>query len=204
MIAYLEGRLEQVWDNNCLVVTPAGIGYALALPRHNLQSLPDEGSSVSFYTYLAVREDALELFGFQTFAERRMFEILVGISKVGTRTALSILSTFSPDDLHQLVLEDNLQALTRVSGIGMKSAQHIFLELKYKLKTEKIAHSSMPLKQEQKGSVYRDALDALHNLGYAEEEVGPILRDILGAEPDLDLQAAMRMTLKALAQGKVL
>ena len=96
MIAYIEGRLAEVWGNACLVVTEGGVGYEVALPAHTLAALPGKGGSVALYTSLAVREDALELFGFASFEERQTFEVLVSISKVGARTALAILSIFGP------------------------------------------------------------------------------------------------------------
>ncbi|MDO5484639.1 MAG: Holliday junction branch migration protein RuvA, partial [Desulfovibrionaceae bacterium] len=136
MIAYLEGRLAEIWGNRCLVITEGGVGYEVALPAHTLASLPARGRTVAFYTSLVVREDAQELYGFATFEERQTFEVLVSISKVGARTAIAILSIFRPDDLRRLVLEDDVLALTRVSGIGKKTAQHVFLELKYKLKVD--------------------------------------------------------------------
>jgi len=121
MIAYLEGRLAEIWGNACLVVTQGGVGYEVALPAHTLAALPGRGEPLVLYTSLAVREDALELFGFATFEERQTFEVLVSISKVGARTALGILSIFRPDDLRRVVLEDDVLALTRVSGIGQKN-----------------------------------------------------------------------------------
>ena len=143
MIAYLEGRLAETWGNACLIVTEGGVGYEVALPAHTLAALPDRGEPLALYTSLAVREDALELFGFASFEERQTFEVLVSISKVGARTALAILSIFRPDDLRRLVLEDDVLALTRVSGIGKKTAQHVFLELKYKLKVEDVPQAAV-------------------------------------------------------------
>ena len=102
MIAYLEGRLAEIWGNACLLVTEGGVGYEVALPAHTLAALPGRGEHLTLYTSLAVREDALELFGFATFEERQTFEVLVSISKVGARTALGILSIFRPDDLRRV------------------------------------------------------------------------------------------------------
>lgn len=203
MIAYLEGRLKEVWGNCCLLVTASGVGYAVALPAHTLASLPEKGQMVCLYTSMTVREDAQELFGFATFEERQTFEVLVSISKVGARTALSILSIFRPDDLRRLVLEDDVLALTRVSGIGKKTAQHVFLELKYKLKVEDMPQA-MPLSGGVRpGSVYRDVLDGLANLGYAEEECAPVVKNVLMEEPDIDVTGALRAALKALAKGRL-
>ncbi len=197
MIAYVEGRLAQQWGNSCIVMTEGGIGYAISLPNHTLSHLPERGEPAAFYTSFQVREDAQELYGFETWDERQTFEILISISKVGARTALAILSLYRPDDLRRLVFEDDMVALTRVSGIGKKSAQHIFLELKYKLKVEEIPPAlagATPV-----GNVFRDVLDGLHNLGYAEEETLPIVKNILQQEPDLDVSSALRSALKSLA-----
>ena len=202
MIAYLEGRLGEVWGNSCLVITDAGVGYAVALPAHTFAALPAAGAPVTLYTFLCVREDALELFGFATFEERQTFETLLTISKVGARTALGILSTFRPAELRHLVQEDDVLALTQVSGIGKKTAQHIFLELKYKLKTDDAPEAVILAPDGRPGSVFRDALAGLTNLGYSEGECAPLLRELLHDEPDLDVTGALRGALKALAKGK--
>ena len=204
MIAYVEGRLAQVWGNTALVVTQGGVGHAVGLPAHTLASLPGRGEAVAFYTSLAVREDALELFGFASFEERQTFEVLVSISKVGARTALGILSIFRPDDLRRLVLEDDVLALTRVSGIGKKTAEHIFLELKYKLKVDDAPQAAALVGSGVRpGSVFRDVLDGLGNLGYSEDACAPMVKKILLEEPDLDVTGALRAALKTLAKGKV-
>ncbi len=149
MIAYIEGRLAEVWGNACLVLTEGGVGYEVALPAHTLAALPGKGASVALYTSLAVREDALELFGFTTFEERQTFEVLVSISKV----------------------EDAPQAAALLA-VG------------------------------RPGSVFRDVLDGLANLGYAEEECAPLVKNLLHEEPDLDVTGALRAALKALARGR--
>ncbi len=202
MIAHIEGNVGQQFAQSCVIMTQGGIGYAVALPLHTLSRLPEQGAHVSFFTSLQVREDALELYGFETFDERQTFEVLISISKVGARTALAILSLYRPDDLRRLVLEEDMVGLTRVSGIGKKTAQHIFLELKYKLKLDNVPHTLMGGAQPSAGNVFRDVQDGLANLGYAEEETAPLIRNILEAEPDLDVSAALRASLKALAQRK--
>jgi Holliday junction DNA helicase RuvA len=150
-----------------------------------------------------VREDGQELYGFPSWEERQTFIVLTSISKVGAKTALAVLSLFRPEDLRRIVLEDDVSALTRVSGIGKKTAQHVFLELKYKLKVEGMPQT-VPLAAigERPGGVYRDALDGFANLGYPEEEVAPVLRKILRDEPDLDVAGALRAALKDLAKKK--
>ena len=202
MIAYLEGLQAEVWGSCCLLVTWGGVGYEVALPSHTLSALPGRGEPLALYTSLVVREDAQELYGFATFEERQTFEVLLSISKVGARTALAILSIFRPDDLRRIVLEDDVQALTRVSGIGKKTAEHVFLELKYKLKVEDAPQAAVLSSGIRPGSVFRDVLDGLGNLGYGEEECAALVKDILHAEPDLDVSGALRAALKALARGR--
>ncbi len=199
MIAHVEGRLAQQWGSSCVVMTESGIGYAISLPNHTLSHLPARGEFVSFYTSMQVREDAQELYGFETWDERQTFEVLISISKVGARTALGILSLYRPDDLRRLVLEDDVIGLTRVSGIGKKTAQHVFLELKYKLKVEDISDTLGVIPSA--GTVLRDVLDGLANLGYTEDEAAPLVRSILQQEPDLDVSGALRAALKGLAKN---
>lgn len=201
MIAYIEGRVMQVWENVCLVVTQGGVGYAVALPQHTLAALPPVGENVALYTSLAVREDALELFGFATFEERQIFGILLSITKVGARTALAMLSTYRPEELRRIVREEDMAALTRVPGIGKKTAEHIFLELRYKLKAD-VRDTAVPAAAGRPASVYRDVLDGLANLGYDGKEAAPLVSKILQDDPELDVTEALRAALKALARRK--
>jgi len=119
------------------------------------------------------------------------------------RTALAILSLYRPDDLRRIVLEEDVDALTRVSGIGKKTAQHVFLELKYKLKVEDVPQAAVLAPNGRPGSVFRDVLDGLSNLGYSEDECAPVVKNILLQEPDLDVTGALRAALKALARGRL-
>ena len=189
MIAYLEGLLAETWGTSCIVVTRGGVGYELDLPAHTMASLPGRGESVALYTSLVVREDAQQLFGFATFEERQVFEVLLTISKVGARTALAILSLYRPDDLRRIVLEEDVDALTRVSGIGKK--------------VEDVPQAAVLAPNGRPGSVFRDVLDGLSNLGYSEDECAPVVKNILLQEPDLDVTGALRAALKALARGRL-
>lgn len=200
MIAYVEGRLLEHLQSACVVVTEGGLGYEVALPTHTLAHLPEKGAQVAFYTQLVVREDAQELYGFETWDERLTFQVLVSISKVGAKTALAILSLYRPGDLRSLVAADDVMALTHVSGIGKKTAQHVFLELKYKLKGDGSVIGGS-LSAGMPPSVFKDALDGLTNLGYAEEEATPVLKKLLADEPDLDVSGALRSALRSLARG---
>ncbi|MBQ4615285.1 MAG: Holliday junction branch migration protein RuvA [Mailhella sp.] len=204
MLAYIEGRLLERAENSCVLVTAGGVGYEIFLPEHALASLPAQGGMASFFTSFIVREDAQELFGFPTWDERQTFALLRGINRVGARTALAILSQYRPDDLRRIVAEDDANALTRVPGIGKKTAQQIFLELKYKLKPGDGSISfSAPSAAAPANTVYRDALTGLANLGYDEDMAGPLLKEALAADPDLSVGEALRAVLKAVGKGKM-
>lgn len=204
MLAYIEGRLLERAENSCVLVTAGGVGYEIFLPDHAMASLPAQGGMASFFTSFIVREDAQELFGFPTWDERQTFLLLRGINRVGARTALAILSYYRPDDLRRIVAEDDANALTRVSGIGKKTAQQIFLELKYKLKPGDGAVSfTAPGGAAPANTVYKDALTGLVNLGYDEDTAGPLLKEALAADPDLSVGEALRAVLKAVGKGKI-
>ena len=204
MLAYIEGRLLERAETSCVLVTAGGVGYEIFLPEHALASLPAQGGMASFFTSFIVREDAQELFGFPTWDERQTFVLLRGINRVGARTALAILSQYRPDDLRRIVAEDDANALTRVSGIGKKTAQQIFLELKYKLKPgDGPVSLSAQSASAPANTVYRDALTGLANLGYDEDMAGPLLKEALAADPDLSVGEALRAVLKAVGKGKM-
>lgn len=198
MIACLEGRIVEVTAQSCVLLTTGGVGYEVGLPAHTLAALPAKGDAVFLFTSLVVREDAQELFGFATWDERQTFLLLTDINRVGARTALGILSVYRPDDLRRLVLEEDVMALTRVSGIGKKTAQQIFLELKYKLKAGDMPPASDG--SARPGGVMRDALTGLVNLGYDEAEAHEVLKAVLRDEPDLDVSGALRAALKRMAK----
>ncbi len=200
MIAYVEGRFVEQTDNSAIVLTAGGVGYEIFLTSHALANLPSKGEVVSYFTVHVVREDAAELFGFTSFDERYTFLILTSISGVGARKALAILSTFSPDELRQNILDNNTMALAQVSGIGKKGAQQIFLDLQYKLQGS--IGKGIQTANSEGNKVLNETVAALLNLGYLEEEVRPIVREILSDNADYDVTAALRASLKQIAQLK--
>ncbi|MCA1945107.1 MAG: Holliday junction branch migration protein RuvA [Desulfovibrio sp.] len=200
MIAYLRGTVAGCDDESCVLLTPGGVGYELNCPTPVLASLK-HGQDATLHVQTIVREDAIELFGFLDRETRDCFALLISIARLGPKTAVNILSVFTPEDLHRLVLEQDAGALTVVSGIGKKSAEHIFFELSYKLKAP-VGRKGKSLGASPvlagKSMVYRDALTGLTNLGYGEEEIRPHLDAVLKDEPDLDVSAALRAVLKRL------
>jgi Holliday junction DNA helicase RuvA len=198
MIAYLDGTLLAAGERSCLVLTPGGVGYEVGLTVTALSRLPKPGEPVRLFVLTVVREDALELYGFETFPERQMFAQLLTVSKLGPKKALAILSIHTPDELRHAVANEDVAALSRVPGIGAKSALQMLLELKFKLKAETFPGPQTGLGGGAR-SVFRDALAGLTNLGYSEDEARAVLDGVLQQEPDLDVAEALRKTLKGLA-----
>ncbi|MEW5775111.1 MAG: Holliday junction branch migration protein RuvA [Thermodesulfobacteriota bacterium] len=201
MIAYLTGTLLTPTDRGCILVTPGGVGYEVALTTRGRAALPAKGASLALTVRTIVREDAIELFGFASLEERAAFDILLTISKLGPKTGLAILSIFTPEELRTLVLREDVDALTMVPGIGRKSAQRIFVELKYKLDMGGEA-AAVPDLPGGAATRFKDALAGLTNLGYDEREVRPVLEEVFAAEPDLDVASALRAALKRLAKAR--
>jgi len=199
MIACIEGHVLETTESSCLIQTSGGVGYEVFAPGHTLSRLPGPGETARLFTATVVREDAIILYGFESWDERETFLSLISISKVGPRTAIAMLSRYRPDELRNIVVAEDIMALTLVPGIGKKTAQHVFLELKYKLKTGDLSKTTAGFAAP--GSVFADTLQGLSNLGYSEEETRPVLTNILQEEPDLDVAGALRMCLKALARG---
>lgn len=202
MIAYITGLLLETFGHCCIVLTDGGIGYRVSLPRHTLDALPPKGDRVAFYTSMLVREDAQELYGFESFEERQTFEILRGINKIGPKAALSVLSAYRPDDLCEIVRREDLNALKKISGIGAKTAQRLLLELQDKMKTMGPHTGSSAGSRLAAPSAQLDVMAALANLGYSEAECHAVVAAMFKAEPDLDVGSGIRMALKELAQGK--
>ncbi len=202
MIAYLEGRLLDLTAKGCVVVTPGGVGYELALPSTALVSLPQKGGEVQLFTHMIVREDALDLYGFTTRDDRDLFRLLIGIDKLGPKKALSILSHFRPEHLRELVLREDADMLATVPGIGPKSAREIMWKLKDKVAGIKTGPTLAQTPQDAPQSEYFDALQGMKALGYTEDEARPMVKEIFEAEPDIDASGAIRVALKKIAAAR--
>lgn len=168
MIGYIEGKVRAVQDTHCLVLV-GGVGYKVFATKETLVRL-DAGAEVYFWTYLAVREDALDLYGFVSETEKHFFELLLSVSGIGPKSALSILDIAAVETLRSAIVSGNASYLTNVSGIGKKTAEKIVLELRDKIgKIEAI--SSLP-----QGDA--EALEAMRSLGYSAQEGREALRKV--------------------------
>lgn len=162
MIAELTGKLIRK-NPSGLVVDVGGVGFRLLVPLSTFRAAPDEGEDVHLFTHLNVREDALDLFGFATTAERTIFTELISVSGIGPKLGLAVLSGLSPDVFHEAVIHEDVALLTTVKGIGKKTAQRIVVELKEKLSGMDV--SSIGGAEGQEREDVGDAVRALTALG---------------------------------------
>ncbi len=168
MYYYIKGTLEKK-DNNFVVVESGGVGYLIYTSLLSLDSVGNIGSSVTMYTYLNVREDAMELYGFTTIEEKEMFIRLISVSGVGPKVALSILSVTSPEKFAVAVITNDIKTITKASGVGPKMAQRVILELKDKLKTEDLDIDIDVAQNNTDTTSKTEAISALVVLGYTSD-----------------------------------
>ena len=199
MIYSVRGKLIHK-ENELAVVECGGVGYACRTTLQTLASLSETGSEVTLYTYLHVREDNVELFGFSSQQELNCFKMLISVSGVGPKAALSIRSDFSAEKFALLVASEDSKTLTKTKGIGAKTAQRIVLELKDKIVKENIDLSeagSSPVVAAADGSSVSEAFSALLVLGYTQSEIAPVLSGLDSSLPSSEL---IRQALKIIAQ----
>ncbi len=188
MIAFVTGRVVAKTATHA-VVDVGGIGLSLAMSTRSLASLPAEGDEVTVHTYLHVREDELSLFGFESAEERMLFEQLIGVQGVGPKVALAVLSSLSPDALHEALSREDVAVLSSVPGVGKKTAQRLIIELKDKLDLPDLAGAG------PRSGAVAEARDALVSMGFSPAEAADALRD---APPDATAEGALRSALKVL------
>ena len=197
MYAHIRGILSEKLSDS-VVIDASGVGYELSVSAITLASCPQTGEEVKLYAYLSVREDAMELFGFWTREEKKMFLRLIGVSGIGPKTALGVLSALSVKDLSIALVTGDAQALSRAPGIGKKTAQRLVLELKDKVENEELtgAGTSAPLKNIV-GSGESEAIEALMALGYPASEAAKAVSAVSGQATRTD--EILRLALKNMA-----
>ncbi|OGG58564.1 Holliday junction DNA helicase RuvA [Candidatus Kaiserbacteria bacterium RIFCSPHIGHO2_01_FULL_56_24] len=169
MIGYLEGAVKAVVGGH-LIVSVHGVGYKVAVTKHLLLKL-SPGTPASLWTHLVVREDVLDLYGFESETDLRFFELLLTVSGVGPRSALAILDIASTETLRTAIARGNSEYLTKVSGIGRKTAEKIVIELRDKVGIGS-EETSLALKGDE------EALEAMQALGYTQAEARDALRKV--------------------------
>ena len=199
MIAFLNGIVAEK-NQNEIVLDVGGVGYQLACSMNTLQLCPPVGQEMKAYTFLNIREDAVDLFGFATREEKSMFLRLTGVSGVGPRTALALLGSMPLKDLTLAIVMEDVTSLSRAPGIGKKTAQRIALELKDKVSENDFgggmpASSVAPSPAAADG--YREALAALQSLGYTGQEAARALNGVKDQSDQAD--ELVRLALRSMA-----
>lgn len=205
MIYSLQGRLA-VKELNFAVVECGGVGYGCRTSYNTVAQLGETGSDVKLYTHLYIREDMAELFGFATQQELSCFRLLISVSGVGPKAAISILSDVTPEQFAFLVASGDSKAFTRTKGIGAKTAQRIVLELKDKISSESISGAFTGASLSSSASAgtvsaasVSEALEALMVLGYSQGEASSVLGKL---DPNLSTQELIKETLRLMTAGK--
>ncbi len=204
MIAMILGAVAEKSEGEVVLQTAGGVGYRLLCSMNTLAAVPGAGAECRLHTHLAVREDAMELYGFQQKEERDMFRRLISVSGIGPRTALFVLGSMPLSDLRLAILTGDLAALSRAPGIGKKTAQRIALELKDRVAQDALASgvkvddfvldSGEALAQDALG----EAMQALKALGYSPQEAAAALKGVKGQGDTAD--ELIRLALRHMAQ----
>ncbi len=198
MIAHLRGAVLEKSPGRVVLET-GGVGYEALVSIATFSQLPEIGGAASLHVYTHVREDALSLFGFSTPAEKRLFEKLISVSGVGPKLALTILSGLETDRLIMAIRSSDHAMLTRIPGVGKKTAERVALELKDKLDAVGAASASAPGSTQAGGPVAEDVRSALENLGYPRHAAEKALQQVLSANNGTtwDFEALFRAAVAA-------
>lgn len=203
MFYYISGKLALL-DPSFAVVDAGGVGYKLTISQHTHDSMPphlttSEPPTVKLFTYMAVREDGIELFGFGSEDELSSFKMLITVSGVGPKAAISILSYMTPQKLALAIVQDDKKSIAKANGIGPKTAARIVLELKDKLKNLPTEidkeEAEVFAAAVQENSKLEDAQKALMVLGYSKSEA---ISALAGVDQNLELDDMIRLALKKL------
>ena len=202
MIAFVRGRIEEIGESYIIMDT-GSIGYEINMPGRIIEELR-LGEERKVYTYFQVREDAMQLFGFLRKDDLNMFRMLLNVNGIGPKAALGILSGITPDNLRFAILSDDLKTLSKLPGIGKKTAQKLVLELKDKLDLEdafemKLAHEQGIVNETAAGGPlrdgYKEAVEALVALGYSSTDAMRAVRAVQGLDPS-DVEGILKAALK--------
>ena len=206
MIAHLSGTLFSK-EPNLVVVDVAGVGYEVNIPLSTFYDLGDERSNVELLVYTHVKEDALQLFGFKTAGERKLFIHFISVSGVGPKLGIALLSHMKSEELIESIKSNNLARLTQIPGIGRKTAERLVVDLR-----DKMIQLSQTQVAEQTGArpettavssedtVRGDALSALWNLGYQRSAAEKAIDAALNEGGDITVETILRRSLKKLAR----
>ncbi|MBM3222955.1 MAG: Holliday junction branch migration protein RuvA [Candidatus Tectomicrobia bacterium] len=201
MIAHVQGVLV-VKTVERIVLDVHGVGYQAVVPLSTYYALPDLQERVTLLTTMYVREDTMRLYGFATPEEQEVFELLIGVSSVGPRLALNMLSSLSAADLRQAIAQSDTRRLQAIPGVGRKTAERVVLELQEKMSALQLTTSGQPhITVTEDEQTLRDVMSALLNLGYRQTEAEKAVRTAQAKQAGpLTLERLLKDALQALAR----
>ena len=199
MISYVKGELIALEEDKA-IVDVNGIGYGVYMSGQALGMLPSIGEEVRLHTHLNVKEDAMQLFGFLTRDDLQVFKLLIGVSGIGPKGALNILSQLSPDDLRFAVVANDAKTIASAPGIGKKTAEKLIIELKDKLSIEDVLNHTVNSEEKQEAYSYAnemqsEAIQALVSLGYGNAESMKAVKKVTITE-DITVEELLKLALK--------
>jgi len=194
MIGHLTGKILTKKPTQVLLDVN-GVGYEVNISINTFDKISDIGEKISLHTYLSVREDALILFGFHTFTEKELFEILISVNGIGPKLALGVLSGISADEFTDAIAHSNISRLVLIPGIGKKTAERMVVELRDKVDKIFTPESNLDSKTY---STKDDAIAALIGLGYNQKTADRITRSLLEENPNLSIEDLIKESLKNL------
>jgi Holliday junction DNA helicase RuvA len=193
MISYLKGTIVTASPTE-VIIDVNGVGYAVSIPLSTFDTIERLTGTVTILTYLHVREDLLQLYGFATEAEREMFRSLLAVSGIGPKMAQGILSGMSTGEIRNAVLRGNVASLTSISGVGKKTAERIIIELRDKVGKSEPADASLPSSSKQLKE-RSEAIVALMSLGHTRQGAEQALRRVLAETQDLSVEEMIKRAL---------
>ena len=194
MIDQISGKIISINDNY-VVIEVGGLGIKVNISANFASKLVNE-DLITLVTYLNVREDALDLYGFKNDSERNLFLMLISISGIGPKLAVSILSGVELDELKLNILSGDIKSLTSISGVGAKTAKRIIIELKDKL--SKTTTTELGFEDDYSSNISKDVLSALVGLGYSESMATEVIKRINPAKSDKSIESLIKESLKIL------
>lgn len=201
MIAYIRGELASLEEDKVLVDV-GGIGYGVFMSAQAMSLLPPVGNEVKIHTYLNVKEDAMQLFGFLTRDDLHVFKLLIGVSGIGPKGGQAILSVLSPDDLRFAIMAEDVKAISAAPGIGKKTAEKLIVELRDKLSIEDalehaVSERNVPISGQAGGNseIQGEAVQALVALGYGSTEALRAVRQV-EITGDMEVEELLKQSLK--------
>jgi Holliday junction DNA helicase RuvA len=199
VIAHLRGRIFEKHPNR-LVLDINGVGYDVFVPLSTFYGLGEPGTETALRIHTHVREDALVLYGFATLLEQELFERLIGVSGIGPKVALAVLSGIEPLELIRAIERGDLARLTAIPGVGKKTSERLVLELKDRLPRAHVAAVTAGVAPPEPSTVRDDVLSALVNLGYHRPLAEKAVESAIKAQPDGGFERTLKQALRELAR----